>query len=157
MEPTQELIVKRSYSECLSSPILSPSPIKRNSKLSSSLAREVFDFSSETTNVLLKPRANTTNNIVTVSTSPSKFDCDSSSLWTSDSNGSSFMKDCESPVASIKNPFYQEYIFEEVTHELPSRTSNPIVRDACFTRNNKISIGTLSRMLATSEPHTSNL
>ena len=170
MEHNPELIMKRSHSECLSfpSPILSPSPIKRNSKISSSIAQEIFDFSSQADNIRLKPRANTTTNIITVKSC--KFDSDSSrylfqitfflklsSEWNSESNTSSFLRDCESPMGSSKNPFYQEHIFEEVSFELPSRTSNPLVRDADFKRNNQNLVGILSHTMVPCGPHTSNL
>jgi len=136
MQQTPELVMKRSQSECLSfpSPIFCPSPMKRSSKISFNLAREVFDFP-QTEEVVIKPRANTTTNIMTVQSS---FVSDASSNeWGSDSQGS-FISRCESPASFSKNPFFQEHIFEEeVSFELPSRTSNPLVRDVHFKRNNQ--------------------
>ena len=170
MEYNPELVMKRSQSECLSFPskVFSPSPSKRNSKISSCIAQEIFDFSSQAQNTLLKPRANTTTNIITVKSC--EFGSDSStrylilskyfliihSEWNSDSNSGSFMRDCESPMGSSKNPFYQDHIFEEVSFELPSRTSNPLVRDADFKRNNKL-VGILSHTMVPCGPNTSNL
>jgi hypothetical protein len=135
MQQTPQLVMKRSQSECISfpSPVFSPSPMKRGSKIGFNVARELFDFP-QSEEMLIKPRANTTTNIMT--SSVRSFSDTSSNEWGSDSQGS-FISNCESPSLS-KNPFFQEHIFEEeVSFELPSRTSNPLVRDVHFKRNNQ--------------------
>ena len=52
----------------------------------------------------------------------------SDSSYTVSSNG-----DCESPNAqSVKNPYHQDHIFEDISSDIPTRTSNPIINDAKF-------------------------
>lgn len=143
--------MKRSQSECLSfpSPIFSPLPIKKASRISSNLAKELFDLPQQLDEIPLKPRANTTPNFITVRSTILKPDSDTSkyhfhltfylivfSEGSSESNNS-FMRECESPSSFSKNPFCHEHIFEEVSFELPARSSNPIIRDACFKLNDK--------------------
>ena len=150
-----ELTMKRSQSECLSfpSPIFSPLPIKKASRISSNIAKELFDLPQQLDEIPfipIKPRANTTPNFVTVRSTVLKPDSDTSkylfrlrfsliliSEGSSESNGNSFMRECESPSSFSKNPFCHDHIFENVSFELPARSSNPIIRDACFKLNDK--------------------
>ncbi len=68
MQQTPQLVMKRSQSECISfpSPVFSPSPMKRASRIGFNVAKELFDFP-QSEDMLIKPRANTTTNIMTSS------------------------------------------------------------------------------------------
>jgi len=67
------------------------------------------------------------------------------SSWSSDSNCSNCLDlDFESPSKKslTKNPFCGEQIFEnEITHELPSRSSNPITNNVEFQNERAILMG----------------
>jgi len=63
---------------------------------------------------------------------------DSSIEWSSDSSGTGTSGDLESPTRSTsKNPLFQDDILEDITVEIPCRTSNPITNDKNFARHHE--------------------
>jgi len=66
------------------------------------------------------------------------------SEWSSESglSGNGVPGECESPTrAATRNPLSQECILDDVSLEIPSRTSNPIVYDTNFRRYDQKSFG----------------
>ncbi len=147
------LAMKRSHSECLGieSRIYSPSPIKKASRISTNVARELF---------AIPPRIEEFEfDFEEPAPVPGIFKAkscifrigqgqDSSmysifldflinfyhSEWSSDSSGTGTSGDLESPTRSsiTKNPLFQDSILEDITVEIPCRTSNPIINDKNF-------------------------
>lgn len=158
------LAIKRSQSECLilGPKIVSPSPInKRGSRLGNTLARELYDN--------IPPRIEEFESEAEESFAPRFFKAkscifqsgtDSSNEWSSESGFSGFGApgELESPPRDFnRNPFCQDGPVEGVTVDLPSRTSNPIVYDSKFRRNDQKGCGFPLYSLQTTGLRTSNL
>jgi len=135
---TSRLVIKRSQSECLPlfGKIVSPSPIKQASHISSRLASEIFDLPSITSNLEAQNGHFSPVKPLRVRFCSAKIEYVSPLEWSSDSSGTiSSHGDCESPNAHVaKNPYHQEHIFEDISADIPLRTSNPIINDANFKR-----------------------
>jgi len=134
------LAMKRSNSECLGigSRIYSPSPIKKASRISTNVARELF---------AIPPRIEEFEfDFEEPAPIPGIFKAkscifrigqgqDSSIEWSSDSSGTGTSGELESPTRSVtKNPLFQDSILEDITVEIPCRTSNPIINDKNFAK-----------------------
>jgi len=141
------LAMKRSHSECLgiSSRIYSPSPIKKASRISTNVARELF---------AIPPRIEEFEfdfeEPAPISGIFKAKSCifrigqgqDSSNEWSSDSSGTGTSGELESPTRSItKNPLFQDSILEDITVEIPCRTSNPIINDKNFAKHEQKGCG----------------
>jgi hypothetical protein len=157
--------IKRSQSECLilSSRIYSPSPInnKKASRISRNVARELFDN--------IPPKIEEFEFDMDEASVPGftkakscifRSAADSSNEWSSESglSGNGVPGECESPArAGSKNPLCQDSIFEDVSEEMPCRTSNPIVYDTEFRRYDKKNCGFPFYSIHANGPDASNL
>jgi len=119
--------------------ILSPSPLKKAaaSRINSNVARELFSTVNEEIEVDPFGRnSESPSNFMRAKFFSLRADSDSSSNeWSSDSSCSNCLDlEFESPSKKslTKNPFCGEQIFDEITNELPSRSSNPITNNAEF-------------------------
>jgi hypothetical protein len=142
------LLLKRSQSECLiafGSRIYSPSPIKPASRIGATVAREIFEgmppkieeFEFDMDEIPLPSFSKAKSCAIRIVS-------DSYNEWGSEStfSGHGFSGECDSPSrSSMKNPLSQDSISEELSMEIPSRTSNPIVYDANFRQYEKKSCG----------------
>jgi hypothetical protein len=133
--------MKRSQSECLTlnSRIYSPSPInKKVSRICVNVARELFDIPPQIDEFDFDMDCTPLPNFGKSKSYAFRTDTDySSTEWSSESglSGNGVPGDCESPTrGATKNPMSQDTIFEEISAEIPSRTSNPIVFDTKFKR-----------------------
>jgi len=155
------LAMKRSHSECLgiSSRIYSPSPIKKASRISTNVARELFaipprieefefDFE-EPAPISGIFKAKSCIFRIGQGQDSSKYNNFllffinfSHSEWSSDSSGTGTSGELESPTRSItKNPLFQDSILEDITVEIPCRTSNPIINDKNFAKHEQKGCG----------------
>jgi len=133
------LNVKRSQSDNLAfqSKIVSPSPIRKTSKISLNLAKELFDLPSsmeetDSTNFFGNPSNLYKSKFFSLRTeteSPNSLSLESSC-------SSSVQDECESP-----KPLTRSYLvideLEEAVEEIVPRASNPIVNDVNFMRCNQ--------------------
>jgi len=134
-----KLVMKRCQSECLpyQAQIVSPSPIKLPSRLNSRLASEIFDMASDSSDA-----SGLSEHLIYSKPSRARFcsariDYEFTKEWNSESScTTSSQGDCDSPNGMItKNPYHQEHIFEEIAADIPTRSSNPIINDSKFKRN----------------------
>jgi len=137
MQPSR-LAIKRSQSECLPlhGKIISPSPIKQSSRISSRLASEIFDLPFEDMAFDTQKGQFSPVKPLRVRFCSARIEFGSTYEWSSDSSCTvSSHGDCESPNSQVaKNPYHQEHIFEDISADIPLRTSNPIINDATFKR-----------------------
>jgi hypothetical protein len=144
---TLGLSVKRSQSDRLfQSKIISPNPIKKSSRISLNVAREVFDLPSSMDD-LDNSLPLDTPNFIRAKVQSLYTDMDSS--WGSDSiYSNSFHGDNESPTKiNIKNPLLNDE-FEEISMEMVPRTSNPIVHDKNFIRCDQEALNLNSKLVS---------
>jgi len=137
---TYKIAIKRSQSECLPQmKIISPSPIKQTSLISSRVASEIFDISSITSNSETSLSKLSPMKPLRVRFCSARMDYESGTEWSSESScTTSSQGDCDSPNVMItKNPYHQENIFEDISADLPSRASNPIINDSKFGKFDK--------------------
>jgi len=132
---TLGLSVKRSQSDRLfQSKIISPSPIRKPSRISLNVAREVFDLPSSIDDLDSSSPSQDTSNFIRAKFYSLCADNDfSNNEWGSDSSYSnSFHGDNDSPAKlNIKNQLLSDE-FEEISAEIVPRASNPIVHDKNF-------------------------
>jgi hypothetical protein len=137
------LAIKRSNSECLtiSSRIYSPSPIKRASRIGANIARELFDIPPRIDEFEFEVDEEPLPTFIKAKSCIFRTMQDSSNEWSSESgfSGNCTSGELESPTRiGTKNPSSQDTIFEDVTVEIPCRTSNPIVFDSNFKRYDQV-------------------
>jgi len=152
---SSHLAMKRSHSECLGigARIYSPSPIKKASRISTNVARELFAIPPRIEEFEFDfEEAAPIPGIFKAKSCIFRIGQDSSmykifliylsninfSEWSSDSSGTGTSGDLESPTRSTsKNPLFQDDILEDITVEIPCRTSNPITNDKNFARHHE--------------------
>jgi len=63
-----------------------------------------------------------------------KIEYEFTNEWNSESScAASSQGDCESPNTMMtRNPYHQDHIFEEISADIPSRATNPIINDSNF-------------------------
>jgi len=157
------LTVKRSQSECLilTPRIYSPSPVyKKASRIGANVARELFDIPPTIQEFDFEAEEPALLNLFKAKSCIFRAGADSFSEWGVEAgfSGSGVTGELESPRReSTKEASSQESLFEEITVEIPSRTSNPIVFDSKFRRNNQTSCGFPFYALHSNDINTSNL
>jgi len=135
-----KISVRRTQSEFLPQmKIVSPSPMKQSSLISSRVASEIMDISlptsmSESSLSKLSPMKP-----LRVRFCSARIECETGVEWSSESScTNSSQGDCDSPnMMMAKNPYHQENIFEDISADLPCRSSNPITNDSNFVKLNK--------------------
>jgi len=145
MHSTQ-LAMKRSHSECLGigARIYSPSPVKKASRISTNVARELFAIPPriEEFEFDFEEAAAPVPGIFKAKSCIFRIGQDSSIEWSSDSSGTGTSGELESPTRSgSKNPFQDSILEEDITVEIPCRTSNPIINDKNFARHEQKGCG----------------
>jgi len=126
---------KRAQSEFLdySLKIISPSPVRSTSKISLSIARELFDLSS-----LVEENEPHSSLYRTKILNVRKASASDSSNWGSDSShSSSFHVEVESPSKTNSHNYLIIDSIEEMSPDVVPRASNPIVKDLNFKRCNQ--------------------
>jgi len=123
--------------------IVSPSPIKQGSLISSRLASEIFDISLVTSN-----SESSLSNLTKLSpvrplrvrfcSARMEYESGTSESSSESSCTTSSQGDCDSPNMMVsRNPYHQENIFEDISADLPCRSSNPLINDSTFVKLNK--------------------
>lgn len=159
-----QLAMKRSQSECLvlNPRICSPAPVynKKASRIGVNVARELFDVPATIQEFEFEVEESSMPNLFKAKSCIFRTGTDSFNEWSSESgfSGTVIPGESESPTrASSKNPLSQDSLFEEISMELPCRTSNPIVHDTKFRRNNQKPCGFPFYSLQVNGINTSNL
>jgi len=134
--------VKRSVSESLpiTHKIISPSPIKTTHRVSIDVLRELSDCSYD--ELIIQKRYHSASAVIP-GRGNGKSDNESSNDSISDSLSPSL--EIESPNRVTRNPFYSDHLLpEDISIEIPFRTSNPVVHDANFNQSERGSVHSYS-------------
>jgi len=131
------LNVKRSQSENLSfqSKIVSPSPIRKSSKISLNVAKELFDLPSSLEEVDSNNMYGNASSLYKAKLFSLRNDTESPNSISFDSrSSSSIQEDCDSPSKPLTRSYLVVDETEEQITEIVPRASNPIVNDVKFMR-----------------------
>jgi hypothetical protein len=139
MEQTY-LNVKRSQSDnfSLHSSIISPSPIRKPSRISFNVAREIFDLPSSMDELDNNTMNASWPGVILTKYHSTRTDGDSGSEWGTDSsNSNSIQGDFESPAKiNVKSQLLVDGSDDSFSEIVPERVHNPIIHDINFMRCN---------------------